>query len=154
MKSINKDNPAKKELEKLYEAGELNKHDVEKQARSKNSALHKYFEWDDKAGARKFRLMQAETLISEVRLEVTRSEVVVRVPQYVRDTTIPTNEAGYTDVRVVARRRPESVGLIRYELSQALGYVKRTLDILEMTRLDPTPVQKIVTEMESVIDSY
>lgn len=41
-----------------------------KASRAKSSLLHNYFEWDDNAGAKKFRLYQARQLLNSITIEI------------------------------------------------------------------------------------
>ena len=51
-----------KQLERKR-AGKLKPVDVVQEAHSKNSPLHDAFDWDDKAAADKFRIVQANYLL-------------------------------------------------------------------------------------------
>lgn len=55
-------------LAELAEQGGVTTRDVVDAARSKNSPLHKYFEWNDKVAADKFRLRQANDMLSAIRV--------------------------------------------------------------------------------------
>lgn len=68
--------------------GHLRPADVVERARSRSSALHRLFEWDDTEAARKYRLQQARAVLSAV---VVISE----------DTREPSHE--YTSTRVGKR---------------------------------------------------
>lgn len=64
------------ELERLRNTsgGLLQPRAVVKAAASPSSPLHRYFQWDDTVAARKFRNIQAQQLISHVRIEMDAEE--------------------------------------------------------------------------------
>lgn len=68
--------------------GELTPKDVVEDARSNNSPLHTFFEWDDSAAAEQYRLQQARGLIRAVVAVITndnepakRMQAFVHVPE-------------------------------------------------------------------------
>lgn len=56
-------------LEELSRQGGVTARDVLDAARSKNSSLHKYFEWDDKVAADHYRLDQARVMLRAIRVK-------------------------------------------------------------------------------------
>lgn len=78
MKGINKD--ARRELEEIRQeaGGMLRAEDVVDFARSSNTALHRYFEWDNTAAAAKYRLSQAKEIISVAVVVVPGTDKKVR----------------------------------------------------------------------------
>jgi hypothetical protein len=70
------------ELEKKH--GEVTPQMVLWAAQLKRSALHEHFNWNDEEAANEFRLRQARTLISKVKVKViTPDEDEVEQPRYV-----------------------------------------------------------------------
>jgi hypothetical protein len=65
------------EIERIRKAGAgmLEPEAVLEHARSHNSVLHGYFEWDDTKAAHQYRVGQAGDLIRAVQVDVTRSNV-------------------------------------------------------------------------------
>lgn len=55
-------------LTELAEHGGVTTRDVVDAARSQNSPLHRYFEWDDKIAADKFRLETARAMLANIRV--------------------------------------------------------------------------------------
>jgi hypothetical protein len=104
-----------KELITLAKDGRLTPEDVVKSAARKTSPLHEYFEWDEKKAAKKYRLMQARQLIRSVTIHVTRDEVEIKVPRFVRDPDMPSEMQGYYDVK-----RMDDANLKRRALDRAL----------------------------------
>ena len=70
-----------KEVEIISEknGGILKPENVVDAARSKNSPLHKYFEWDDSVAAEKFRLHQARMFINVLVTIIDKKSEPVRV---------------------------------------------------------------------------
>lgn len=60
-------------LQELAEAGDVTPAQVVEAARSTNSPLHSYFEWDDKVAADKFRNLEAGDMIRNIRIKVVSS---------------------------------------------------------------------------------
>jgi hypothetical protein len=59
----------RQEMERIRHGRDLLKpEDVVASARNGDSSLHRYFEWDDTVAGDKFRLMQARTLIREIKV--------------------------------------------------------------------------------------
>lgn len=80
--SLNK--AARAEIEQLRKEGKWNQSDVVEFARSPNTALHKFFTWDDSEAAKKYRLIQAQQLIVRYRISiVTPEEKVISVRNFV-----------------------------------------------------------------------
>ena len=63
------------EIERIRKAsaGRLEPEAVVEHARSSNSVLHTYFEWDDEKAAGQYRISQAGDLIRAVQVDITRS---------------------------------------------------------------------------------
>ena len=90
---------AREALQAIYDQhGELTPELVLKAARSKTSALHRFFTWDKDDAADKWLLHQAHTLIQRVKIRVrTSPDETIRVRAFVhapdRGYYIPTDEA-------------------------------------------------------------
>lgn len=67
-------------------------------ARSPDSPLYSFFEWDDTKAAAQHRLLQARQLIRRVKVEVIIRDVPMDVIKYVRD---PDDVTGYRNIRMV-----------------------------------------------------
>lgn len=65
------------EIERIRKAGagSLEPEAVVEHARSHNSVLHTYFEWDDEKAAHSYRVSQAGDLIRAVQVDITRSNI-------------------------------------------------------------------------------
>jgi hypothetical protein len=85
-----------------HDDGHINAADVVTAARDPAHVLHTHFEWSDTVAADKYRLIQAQSLIRAMRLNVMVSEIPLTVPAYVRDMRADT--PGY---RAVVKVRSE-----------------------------------------------
>ena len=61
------------EVVRQFYGGEVTPHQILGFAEKKSSRLHKYFEWDDKVAASKYRIKQASYMIRMVYIEVKTS---------------------------------------------------------------------------------
>jgi len=113
------------ELKALERDGRLYPADVVNAARPKSSPLHRYFDWDDRSAAEKYRLDQARALIRSVQAEVRiTSGVHFAVPVYVRDPRAQKGDAGY--VAVTAKpSRDLSLEIARNEVRAAIAMMRR-----------------------------
>jgi len=84
--SLNKS--ARDEINLLVKEGKFNQRDILEFARSPNTALHKFFTWDDSEAAEKYRLIQAQRLIIRYELKVVRPDKpAATVRQFISLTT-------------------------------------------------------------------
>ena len=93
---------AANELEELrrFNGGKLNPHHVVDRARSPNSALHRYFEWDDGQAAEAYRLQQARQVIRAVVQYIPRQDGgAVKTRVYV---SLPSDRVTHEGYRAVA----------------------------------------------------
>ena len=78
--------------------GRIDPHAIVEAARSPESPLHRYFEWDDTSAAEKYRISQARELLRSVRLKTTIEDRTLRVPAYIRDPEqAEAGEPGYIE---------------------------------------------------------
>lgn len=67
-------------------------------ARDEDSALHKFFEWNDGIAAENYRLMQARTLLRSCQVDVEIENHKFRIPSYIRDPESDPMQQGYIEV--------------------------------------------------------
>lgn len=124
MTAVSKNDILREQLEAIRassESGVLEAEDVVESARSADSPLHRFFEWDDAKAAHQHRLSQARRLIRMVTV-VTKTETVeITSVAYARD---PARERGYLSI---AEPREEEVAadIARHELKQIWFRVER-----------------------------
>lgn len=114
--------------------GELTPKDVVEDARSHNSPLHTYFEWNDSAAAEQYRLQQARALIrAVVAVVVNEEEPAKRVQAFVH---VP--EAGAPHYRRVdhamSQERTRDM-VLRQAFREFRAWQKRYEDIAELAEL-------------------
>ena len=117
-------------------------------AKNPASPLHQAFEWDDTKGAHAYRLIQARTLIREVRvITVARKpETLIHVP-ITHEATDGSREGIYQIGSVVAQ---DTDGYQR-ALDAALADLDNALRRLqELRRLRPTEASRFATAQESI----
>ncbi len=78
--------------------GRLTPNDVVQDARSKESPLHPFFEWDVNKAAAAHWVEQARDLIATVRVVVTTEHTKLSAPYYVRDPRASGSQQGYVSV--------------------------------------------------------
>jgi hypothetical protein len=67
-------------------------------AQDPESPLHDYFEWDNDKAAAAYRIEQARTLITSVRVTIKTETRSVRSVYYVRDPSAENQQQGYVSV--------------------------------------------------------
>lgn len=88
-----------KAIEDRNGGGRVTPDQVLERAKSKTSALHDRFEWDDKKAGHKYRVEQARALINSVCVVIHTDRTIVRAVAYVRDPAASGNEQGYRSVQ-------------------------------------------------------
>lgn len=118
-------------LERITEKGEgrLTPTAVVKDAKSKNSPLHQFIDWDDKSASHKYRLSQARKLIRSVTLEVHTTTKILAGPVYVRDPRVDAKEQGYVPVLNIKSERDLAYDIMRNELTKVLASLERARGI-------------------------
>lgn len=112
--------------------GRLQPDDVLEEAESPDSPLHSFFEWDDSAAARAFRLSQARVLITRVKIVVTKEDIELKFPKYIRDVERSSEEQGY--IQVVRVQTKSVNATMADELNGAVSLLTRALTFAEIRR--------------------
>lgn len=80
-------------LHKLEQSrGRINTHELIDSAKAQSSPIHKYFDWDDKTAAEKFRRSQAVRLVSSIVMIPENSKDQVEIPVFMSVRTTPADE--------------------------------------------------------------
>jgi hypothetical protein len=116
------------ELQRMIgQAGHLTPEAVVNEARSEDSPLHTFFEWDDDIAAEKYRLVQARTLIRIVREEIGEEDD--GEPKYVRAYVsarhVGREETGYLATREVLQSPVSEAILLRSLKREITGLQKK-----------------------------
>ena len=116
--------------------GKLTASQVLEVARSPDSPLHPYFEWDDSIAAEQWRLEQARELIRRVKIVVEIDEVEFKTMRYMPDVDIPHNQQGYISAPKITKRSvPQTLAA---ELDSARALLERSR-LFAATRSDALP---------------
>lgn len=117
-----------KQLSKLG-GGTLTPTAVLDDARSPNSPLHDYFEWNDDVAAEKYRLDQARRLIRSVRVEIEVDDVVVNVVRYVHDPDADDGEQGYVEAASLRSDEDRAREALAYEFGRVQSALQRAREV-------------------------
>jgi hypothetical protein len=99
-------------------------------ARRKDSPLHRYFEWNDTKAAEKYRLDQAQELITRyVVVVVVDKAVKVTVPLYVSDPRAMTKDGGYVAITSEEITRNDAQQIVLTELGRCESSVARARSV-------------------------
>lgn len=104
-------------LERLEREGRLSAENVLAEAADPASPLHGHFTWDNDEAGKRYRLIEARTLIRRVRIEVIHRDMPLDVVRFVHD---PADPGIYRDITHIRRSEED---------------VARRVMILELTRL-------------------
>lgn len=113
----------------LEKEGKLTPQEVERDARPKNSPLHRYFEWNDSKAGLLYRLDQARDLISNVRAVISTTEHKYSYVSYIRDPRVPPNEQGYVSVEKLRHDKKWAREAIELEIVQVMARFERLREI-------------------------
>lgn len=102
---------------------------VVREARAKESPLHRYFDWNNKRAADKWRLEQARSLISSVKFDHRTERGIVRSVVFVRDPDLPSREQGYISLVTLRDDEERQRRLIIQECERAAGVLGRLREI-------------------------
>lgn len=118
------------EIHSLATNGRLTPEQVLVAAQDVDSPLHSFFEWDDQRASHAYRLNQARALIRKVPLNITVNRVQICVPHYIRDPEKLANEAGYTDIKLIAQSDDDEKRIaIVSEFRAAAAHLRRARNI-------------------------
>lgn len=131
--------------------GRLTPQQVVEAARSKTSALHGCFEWDDEKAGASYRIEQARELLRRVKIVIEVDERTIRTVGYVRDTTAGQNEPGYRATLKV--RGQAAVDMIRTELEAVGADLSRVVGLATVQASElPDKVPEKITGIKAQVD--
>lgn len=130
--SVNISKAATAELLDIKARGVWTPQGVLDQARSPNSALNKYFEWNESKAALKYNLEIARSMISQIRIErpVMDRGVVknIKVPVLLRDSKAK-EKGNYKKIEAFVPRPRDVLDDILGNIASARGHLERALAI-------------------------
>lgn len=89
------------------------------------SPLHAYFEWDDTEAAKRYRVIQARTMLRACNVIVTINERKVPVPMYVRDPGLDQHTQGYVETARIRTDSDVAREALISEFSRAASLISR-----------------------------
>lgn len=124
------------ELEKirLKNSGVITPEAVVSAAKKPTNPLHDYFQWNDSAAAKDWRIEQARRLIRSVQVITTTSTRTFNVPKYVRDPR-QGQEQGYAALVEIRDEADVAAEALGYECVRAAALLTRARDIAEVLGL-------------------
>lgn len=120
----------KRFLEEKFPEGFVDAKQVLEYARPRNSPIHKYFDWDDRTAAEKYRLQQAQKLIQCVVVEINNKEI----RKYVSPVVVNAEgDKAYVEIET-ARRTPDIWHQVLAKALQEAGFWRqRYLNLKELS---------------------
>jgi hypothetical protein len=135
------------DLEK--ENGRLTPEDVVTFAKSKDSPIHSFFEWDIKKAAYAHWLAQARGLITSVMVVTTTETTSVKSVFYVRDPRCSGNEQGYVSTDTLRTDEDMAREVLIAEFSRAGAALVRARTMAKVLALDEE-VEKLITGIDTL----
>ena len=131
------------------ESGELTPGAVVVEAQDPDSDLHDFFEWDDTKAGHKYRLVQARQLIRSVTVVIETDEIILRVPEYLRNPEKESSEQGY--MRTATMKTDDDIkrGAMVAEFSRAGAAMKRARDIAKYFDMQ-SEVDRVIGDIETI----
>ena len=121
----------------MKHGGRITAETVVKDAKRKNSPLHKYFQWDVTKAAHAYWLDVARSIIRSVRIERRVEHRTVNVVAYVRDpANTGTKRPGYVALELAAKSDADSVSVLAYELGRMRDIMRRVEQIAQALGMD------------------
>jgi hypothetical protein len=98
-------------------------------ARNPKNPWHSRFLWDNNKAGHRYRLDQARTFISEIRIVVTRSNKQYSSIGYLRDPNADSNKQGYVAARVLRSERDDALNSFEYEIQRLQATIERLAEV-------------------------
>lgn len=119
------------ELE-MANGGRLTASAVVEDAKSSDSPLHHYFEWDTNKAAYQHWIEQARTLITSVQVVQKTDSTSVRTVYYVRDPSAGLDEQGYVSVETLRSDADMARDAIVSEFSRVADMLRRARELAKV----------------------
>lgn len=113
---------------------ELTNYSVVDKARDKNTELHKCFEWDNSIAGEKYRLQQANHLLSSLSITVEENNEEKCVRKYVNVKTTEDKRV-FKDIVKVVENNEEYIQLLDKAEREFIGYKQRYEELIKMKDL-------------------
>jgi hypothetical protein len=122
--------PSRKEIDdeinRIYnEYGSLTPTLVVEVAKNPKSVLHHLFEWNDTKAGVSFRIAQARSIITSVKINIITETRRVSAVSYVRDPRLASDQQGYISVSTLRTDKDLAKESIKYEFQRAYAHLHR-----------------------------
>jgi hypothetical protein len=122
---------------------------VVEDAKDPDSPLHGYFTWNVKKAAYDHWLYQARALIRSVTIVFRDEKTVVRVPAYLRDPEMESEDQGYISIKKLRTQEDRAREAVVAEFVRAAGILRRARDIASALNL-AGEIDGLVEQIERV----
>ncbi len=131
MLSKQKSELIRKRFEKIEQkrGGRLTPDDVVADARDPASPTHSYFTWDDTKAAEAYRIDQARSLITMVRVVIKVEHTTIRSVCYVRDPALDNTTQGYVSVKRLRTDADAARDALVAEFSRVADMLRRAREL-------------------------
>lgn len=127
---------AHEELERIREKhGVLSAEKVVEESRSEESVLHRVFEWDDAKAAAEYRLQQARTLIGNIRVVVTETQVTGRIRAFVNVVTEDYGKRTYVPLQRAMADKVAADDLLKQAKADMDSFVVKYSSLEQLNRV-------------------
>jgi hypothetical protein len=106
--------------------------DVVNAARSEDSILHKFFDWDDSHAAHAWRMTQARGLIRQFRYVITTETTQISSVYYIRDPDLEQGEAGYIPAQRLLGDPERCRAVLMAEFTRAASMFRRARELSQV----------------------
>jgi hypothetical protein len=129
---------ARQELEFLTRAGggRLTPKAVVEAAADPQSALHRYFDWDDATAAHSHRIETARALIRSVTIVERRGVVRIEAPAYLRDPSAAPGEQGYRQTVELRSEHTQAMEALANDTARLRAMGDRTVAVASALGLE------------------
>jgi hypothetical protein len=147
--------PSRKEIDaeinRIYkEHGALTPNLVVEVARNPKSVLHHLFEWDDVTAGESFRIAQARSIITSVKINIITETRKVSAVSYVRDPRLASDQQGYISVGTLKTDKDLAKDSIKYEFQRAYAHLHRAKTHAEILGMEDE-VSALLNTLEEVM---
>ena len=138
MRTKEQDEAIRQELAMIAKKGKgiLRPDAVVKAAKSKDSALHSCFPWDDRKAAHERRIDLARALIRSIWVDIKTETTEIRTVAYVRDPDLESDEQGYVSTVSLVGEEERSRRAIVEEFMRAAAALRRARTIALALRME------------------
>jgi len=129
-------------LDDLSTAGHITPAKVLQDAADESSPLHRYFEWDNKQAAQRYRLDQARHLIRAVQIKITEDEIT---PRFVHVKVDRNSSYVKTEVAI---SNPDYWDSVKTDVLLEIKSANRKLDNLKMVETNASRIKAIMNTQD------